>query len=104
MPLGPFTGYASILKGSRFLKPAQLLLEEICDVGRVVYGENVMVDSGLMDDHTVDNLGRSGGDEAGSGGGDGGEQMRKKSRLISMLDEVYMLNSFTVICNSLFPF
>lgn len=89
MPLGPFTGYASILKGSRFLKPAQLLLEEICDVGRVVYGENVMVNSGLMEDLTVDNLGRSGGDEAGSGGGDGGEQMRKKSRLISMLDEVY---------------
>ncbi|CAL5432153.1 unnamed protein product [Camellia sinensis] len=29
-PLGPFTGYATILKGSKFLKPAQLLLDEIC--------------------------------------------------------------------------
>ncbi|KAJ4979750.1 hypothetical protein NE237_010530 [Protea cynaroides] len=31
-PLGPFTGYAMILKCSKFLKPAQLLLDEICNV------------------------------------------------------------------------
>ncbi|KAL9680042.1 hypothetical protein QQ045_017915 [Rhodiola kirilowii] len=29
-PLGPFTGYATILKSSRFLKPAQQLLDEYC--------------------------------------------------------------------------
>lgn len=29
-PLGPFTGYATILKSSKFLKPAQQLLEEFC--------------------------------------------------------------------------
>ncbi|KAL1209523.1 BEL1-like homeodomain protein 8 [Cardamine amara subsp. amara] len=29
-PLGPFTGYASILKSSRFLEPAQKVLEEFC--------------------------------------------------------------------------
>ncbi|KAL5764020.1 hypothetical protein ACOSQ2_016614 [Xanthoceras sorbifolium] len=29
-PLGPFTGYATILKSSRFLKPAQELLDEFC--------------------------------------------------------------------------
>ncbi|KAK2380255.1 hypothetical protein P8452_36534 [Trifolium repens] len=29
-PLGPFTGYATILKSSRFLKPCQELLEECC--------------------------------------------------------------------------
>ncbi|KAK8957655.1 BEL1-like homeodomain protein 9 [Platanthera zijinensis] len=29
-PLGPFTGYAAILKGSKFLKPAQQLLDEFC--------------------------------------------------------------------------
>lgn len=29
-PLGPFTGYATILKSSNFLEPAQQLLEEIC--------------------------------------------------------------------------
>ncbi|KAI4386061.1 hypothetical protein MLD38_004029 [Melastoma candidum] len=31
-PLGPFTGYASILKSSKFLKPAQLLLHEMCGI------------------------------------------------------------------------
>ncbi|MBA0774562.1 hypothetical protein Gotri_009764 [Gossypium trilobum] len=30
IPLGPFTGYATILKNSRFLKPAQELLDEFC--------------------------------------------------------------------------
>ncbi|XP_042959165.1 BEL1-like homeodomain protein 9 isoform X2 [Carya illinoinensis] len=29
-PLGPFTGYATILKSSKFLKPAQQLLDELC--------------------------------------------------------------------------
>lgn len=29
-PLGPFTGYATILKNSRYLKPCQELLEECC--------------------------------------------------------------------------
>ncbi|KAK7341868.1 hypothetical protein VNO80_24809 [Phaseolus coccineus] len=29
-PLGPFTGYATILKSSRFLKPCQQLLDEWC--------------------------------------------------------------------------
>ncbi|OVA18042.1 Homeobox domain [Macleaya cordata] len=31
-PLGPFTGYATILKNSKFLKPAQQLLDEFCSV------------------------------------------------------------------------
>ena len=31
-PLGPFTGYATILKSSKFMKPAQLLLDEFCKV------------------------------------------------------------------------
>lgn len=30
VPWGPFTGYASILKRSRFLKPAQRILDEFC--------------------------------------------------------------------------
>ncbi|KAL4576963.1 hypothetical protein LXL04_013064 [Taraxacum kok-saghyz] len=32
-PLGPFTGYATVLKNSKFLKPAQELLNGNCDVG-----------------------------------------------------------------------
>lgn len=31
VPFGPFTGYATILKSSRFLKPAQQLLNELCN-------------------------------------------------------------------------
>ncbi|ERM94865.1 BEL1-like homeodomain protein 4 [Amborella trichopoda] len=31
-PLGPFTGYATILKSSKFLRPAQLILSEFCSV------------------------------------------------------------------------
>ncbi|PON59929.1 Knotted like homeodomain transcription factor [Parasponia andersonii] len=96
VPLGPFTGYASILKGSRFSKPAQQLLEEFCEVGgRVVYAENLTADSSLMES-PVESL-SSGAvglnvDEVefSSGVTDGAESSRKKkSRLISMLDEVY---------------
>ncbi|XP_076957570.1 BEL1-like homeodomain protein 8 [Bidens hawaiensis] len=32
-PLGPFTGYATILKNSKYLKPAQELLSDSCKVG-----------------------------------------------------------------------
>lgn len=32
-PLGPFTGYSTILKNSKYLKPAQELLNDNCDVG-----------------------------------------------------------------------
>ncbi|XP_061376360.1 BEL1-like homeodomain protein 9 [Gastrolobium bilobum] len=81
VPLGPFTCYASILKGSRFLKPAQQLLEELCDVGgRGICVEKMVVDASLMEPPpeslSEDPL------------GDEGEGI-KKSRLLTMLDEVY---------------
>ncbi|KAL6987679.1 BEL1-like homeodomain protein [Sarracenia purpurea var. burkii] len=88
VPIGPLTGYASILKGSRFLKPAQQLLEELCYVGRGIYAENLTGDSSLMDP-PMENLAGNGIVDEPVSGGDGGEQLRKKSRLISMLDEVY---------------
>ncbi|CAN0878689.1 BEL1-like homeodomain protein 9 [Linum grandiflorum] len=84
LPLGPFTGYASILKGSRFLNPAQQLLEEFCDVvgGGILIpaADKIGPDPSLLDpplDADVDLLSC------------GAESRRKKSRLISMLDEVY---------------
>ncbi|XP_030480107.1 BEL1-like homeodomain protein 9 [Cannabis sativa] len=98
VPLGPFTGYSSILKGSRFLKPAQQLLEEFCNVGggsRVVYGDELAADPTLMESPVEGLSSGSGGVnvddvELSSGVSDGGESSRKKkSRLISMLDEVY---------------
>ncbi|TYI44747.1 hypothetical protein ES332_A01G259700v1 [Gossypium tomentosum] len=86
VPLGPFTGYASILKGSRFLRPAQQLLEELCDVGKGIYTEkaSLMELPPLQNPHTNP---LDGGDSSGSGGG--GDGQRKKSTLISILDEVY---------------
>lgn len=89
-PFGPFTGYASILKGSRFLKPAQQLLEEFCDVGQGVLAEKVTVDSSLMDPPSM-NLNASGIVDDSLSCGEGSENRKKKSRLISMLDEVCFL-------------
>lgn len=88
VPLGPFTGYASILKGSRFLKPAQQLLEEFCDVGCGLYAERVSADSSMMDP-PMESLSGTGIVDDPLSCGDGVEHRRKKSRLISMLDEVY---------------
>ncbi|KAM7263174.1 hypothetical protein ACFE04_000857 [Oxalis oulophora] len=81
-PMGPFTGYASILKGSKFLKPAQQLLEELCDVGYGFYGEKALRDSSLAD-LPIDDFAGVGDDHGG------GEVRKKKSRLISLLDEVF---------------
>ncbi|OWM67166.1 BEL1-like homeodomain protein 9 [Punica granatum] len=92
VPLGPFTGYSSILKGSRFLRPAQQLLEELCDVGRTGPVEKIgeadsslVVDASALEGYlSVEDSGSS----LSSCGGDAGDVRRKKSRLISMLEEV----------------
>ncbi|KAK4342841.1 hypothetical protein RND71_038657 [Anisodus tanguticus] len=76
VPLGPFTGYSLILKRSKFLKPAQILLEELCDVSKGINHGNDD-DSNLMIDPP----------QAYSNGEE--QYGKKKSRLISMLDEVY---------------
>ncbi|XP_048319964.2 BEL1-like homeodomain protein 9 [Ziziphus jujuba] len=92
VPPGPFTGYASILKGSRFLKPAQQLLEEFCDLGsRGIYPDKLAADSSLMDPplESLSSGGIVADDDPVTVAADGGDSRRKKSRLISMLDEVY---------------
>ncbi|CAA3002132.1 BEL1-like homeodomain 9 [Olea europaea subsp. europaea] len=89
VPLGPFTGYASILKGSRFLNPAQQLLEELCYMGRQIYAETIASDSTLLGLPPSVSLN---GDEVVDDPvscSDGGEQNGKKLRLLSMLHEVY---------------
>lgn len=86
IPLGPFTGYASVLKGSRFLKPAQQLLEELCDVGgRGIYTEKITPDASLMEPPSESLSGSGIGDNPLV---DGGESRKKKSKLLTMLDEV----------------
>lgn len=75
---GPFTGYASILKGSRFLKPAQLLMEEICGIN---YAEKLLEpdeDSVGVMDPSID----------GPDDNNGSEHRRNKYKLITMLHEV----------------
>ncbi|XP_031485415.1 BEL1-like homeodomain protein 6 [Nymphaea colorata] len=130
VPLGPFTGYASVLKNSKFLKPAQQLLDEFCNVGKV------KVALGGVGDGGAGSLQSSKGQQVevdGSCGGSGvscdvsaagvlnppcisstssvypsaacraeprnenpissvadrNEHRKKKTRLVSMLDEVY---------------
>ncbi|GMH15376.1 hypothetical protein Nepgr_017217 [Nepenthes gracilis] len=74
-PVGPFTGYASILSRSRFLDPAQELLEDFCGAYRGMIdnlGENapILEDSApWCDNNFADRCGNSG--------------------LLSMLYEVY---------------
>lgn len=48
VPLGPFTGYASILNGSKFLKPAQELLDGFCGVDRGMLMINCPLESGVI--------------------------------------------------------
>ncbi|KAK7262281.1 hypothetical protein RJT34_29847 [Clitoria ternatea] len=43
-PLGPFTGYATILKCSRFLKPCQQLLDECCIQSGSKFAEGLACD------------------------------------------------------------
>ncbi|KAK7395206.1 hypothetical protein VNO78_15754 [Psophocarpus tetragonolobus] len=92
IPLGPFTGYTSILKGSRFLKSAQQLLEELCDGGvRGIYATEKIIapDTSLMEPphEVLSASGVVGGDDPL--GEYGNECRKKKCRLLTMLDEVY---------------
>ncbi|XP_051132009.1 BEL1-like homeodomain protein 9 [Andrographis paniculata] len=97
VPLGPFTGYASVLKGSRFLKPAQQLLEELCGMGiRGFYGDKTAADSSSSSSSLLDPSPLEPepepplSEDASMNCTDGNsDQTRKKSRLLSMLDEVY---------------
>lgn len=78
VPLGPFTGYASILKRSRFLKPTQQLLEDFCGSGRS--------DS---DPHTLNYWSGRAKDPIAALS-DRVEVQFKNSRLTIMLDEVHV--------------
>ncbi|KAK4392267.1 BEL1-like homeodomain protein 9 [Sesamum angolense] len=88
--VGPFTGYASVLKGSRFLRPTQELMKELSDECGGIYSEKFAADSSLMDPPPpFENWNRNVVVDNSVGRSDSGEETRKKSRLLSMLDEVY---------------
>ncbi|OVA17765.1 Homeobox domain [Macleaya cordata] len=91
VPLGPsFTGCSLILERSRFLKPTKQLLEEFCDVGRGIYVERSCQEdtSNLMDPQLgILNAAEVVDDRFISSDHD--EHSWRKTRLISILDEVY---------------
>ncbi|KAK1409937.1 hypothetical protein QVD17_36468 [Tagetes erecta] len=90
-PLGPFTGYATILKNSKYIKPAQELLNVSCEVGqemghdgyshKILEEEMSRVDDGDSTEH-VTGRNSSGGESLRP------EFHRKKARLLYMLEEV----------------
>ncbi|CAN6337425.1 unnamed protein product [Urochloa humidicola] len=93
-PYGPFTGYAAVLGRSRFLGPAQKLLEEICDVGgrpALQPDDRRSDDGGLLDmdapgDHNMDAGAERAAAEAVAVSGP--EQQWRKTRLISLMEDV----------------
>uniref|UniRef100_J3M7T0 Homeobox domain-containing protein n=1 Tax=Oryza brachyantha TaxID=4533 RepID=J3M7T0_ORYBR len=91
-PYGPFTGYAAVLGRSRFLGPAQKLLEEICDVGGRPAQIDRGSDEGLLDVDAMDATGSVDHDMDGSDPEavtvSGAEQQWRKTRLISLMEDV----------------
>ncbi|CAD6333635.1 unnamed protein product [Miscanthus lutarioriparius] len=94
-PYGPFTGYAAVLGRSRFLGPAQKLLEEICDVGGRPPHLDRRSDEGMLDMDAMDVAGdvdhdMDGGDRATAEAVAvcGAEQQWRKTRLISLMEDV----------------
>ncbi|CAA6655052.1 unnamed protein product [Spirodela intermedia] len=90
VPAGPFTGYATILKGSRFLRPAQQMLEEVCGGGGAggLAGDNG--DEAEPLDFATESVGEV---DRNLDGSISGEQRRMKTRLVSMLEEIQTLLS-----------
>ncbi|XP_071734883.1 uncharacterized protein [Rutidosis leptorrhynchoides] len=86
-PLGPFTGYATILKNSKYMKSAQELLNESCDVGfqesvqscHDVYSHKILEDEiSWASDSSV----------ANSYGEHGPDFNRKKASLLYLQEEI----------------
>lgn len=84
VPLGPFTGYAYVLKSSRFLKPAQQILDGFCGVDCRVL--DIPLES--LDDPITCSSDRI-------------QHRWKNSRLILMLDEVNACLFLLKICTNL---
>ncbi|KAE8671943.1 Mitochondrial substrate carrier family protein isoform 1 [Hibiscus syriacus] len=77
VPLGPFTGYASVLTSSRYLKPAQQILNEFLGLDYEV------------SDFPLEILAEDGADNDSITCSDKIQHRWKNSRLILLLDEVY---------------
>lgn len=84
VPLGPFTGYASVLKSSRFLTPAQQILDDFCGVDYRVL------------DFPLESLGDGDVGKDPITCSDKIQHRWKNSRLVLMLDEVCMFLPISV--------
>ncbi|KAJ3703353.1 hypothetical protein LUZ61_007058 [Rhynchospora tenuis] len=89
-PYGPFTGYAAVLGRSRFLGPARMLLEEICDVGRrdIAQEMDIGIGDGLLDLDPSERESLSAVDRGMDSSREGSEFHWKKTRLLSLMEEV----------------
>ncbi|PKA48440.1 BEL1-like homeodomain protein 8 [Apostasia shenzhenica] len=100
-PLGPFTGYAAVLKSSKFLKPAQQLLDEFCSVvtknfdmaGRTLAHSHCDIDWVHVGDRNGSSHSSPEVAGGGSTGGRAGEICRpefekQKTKLLYMQEEV----------------
>ncbi|XP_060169499.1 BEL1-like homeodomain protein 8 isoform X2 [Lycium barbarum] len=99
VPLGPFTGYATILKSSKFLRPAQQLLEELCELAagssdaikcsnyskKFHDGFRVSCDVNASESSSGAVVGDSGGSSESNVRP---EYLQKKAKLIYMQDEI----------------
>ncbi|XP_057782487.1 BEL1-like homeodomain protein 7 isoform X1 [Salvia miltiorrhiza] len=71
-PLGPFTGYATILRSSRFLRPAQQLLEDLCCIAGTKEVEACDVSDEIMEEVRVSSEGASNNAEHAMAGNNSG--------------------------------
>ncbi|KAJ0806499.1 putative transcription factor Homeodomain-TALE-BEL family [Helianthus annuus] len=101
-PLGPFTGYATILKNSKYLKPAQELLNDSCKVGGQELGQTCDDTRKILEEEMSRVSGESGAscstvygsNEHVGRSGSVSETYRpefhqKKAKLLYMQEEVY---------------
>ncbi|KAL3618590.1 hypothetical protein CASFOL_037672 [Castilleja foliolosa] len=90
-PLGPFTGYATILRSSKFVRPAQILLEELCGTVERPYKNNIGICEEEADKVFLEEIRVSGDQGVGNGMDSYGppQSLQKKTKLLYMQDEVY---------------
>lgn len=84
-PLGPFTGYATILRSSKFLRPAQQLLDEFCSaVTGSKFTKQAQCDHHLVVHEMRNSVGGSVGHYDGAVGGDGSSSVRGGNSGVSL--------------------
>lgn len=84
-PLGPFTGYATILKSSRFLKPAQELLDEFCTLAGTKVANTDAFDRSHSDQISASVSASADGDDLGINDKDIGRKGNSSSAISSSI-------------------